>query len=638
MTNNPTPETMLMNLSRITKVLTAHLNTKLTSKLYGLIFLSSIFSATLLTNLDNLAYCNERIRPRAIALSPDKHWAATANRIAGTVSLVSIKDQSLTSEIHLGKEPINLVWLNQTTIVVSLHQDKSLSILNLKNNELRQTQRIKLTAYPYALAWAKGSNRLLVSLHHPDQIVAFDTESWKIVRRYPSGAYPRFLLLSPDEKWFAATSELPAAIRCYDLQNGKILSKQPLHHNAFNLGQPSFLTKERLVVPATINRDFPLTASNISRGWVVNNRLATFNVPHGKSQNQQQMNLDIPGHGVADLTVVGGNSSQDKLVVLSSGAQEAIILKPQEISWPTSHPGDFAPNHLTEKPGILKRIKLGGRPIDLVFLDDDRAIIANEFDDSLQIIDLNDAKLIATISLQTRVSDKNSTTAKAVSRHEFLIMQGERIFFDGKRSRDGWLSCHTCHFDGHTSGQVFDTLNDATYETKKLTLSLHNVSETEPWTWHGWQPDLTEALAKSLHDTMHGRKPITRDHALALTAYAETLQPLSPFEQAPEKQSNIVNQGYNLFRGKAGCSHCHQPPNFTAGQRFGVSRVESASLYHELNPPGLLGLSTRRRFLHHGRAKSLKQVLKLYHRPEDTSGVSLTEQELEILIQFLSVL
>lgn len=621
-----------MNPFPLPRLLIDCFNAKLKVAIFSLTFLCTVLAIAAPVSIENCAYGNERIRPRAIALSPDKLWAATANRMAGSVSLVSISDRSLASETHVGTEPIDLLWLDQTTLVVSLHQEKSLCILKVKSNKLVPTQRIDLTAYPYALACAKKSNRLLVSLHHPDQIVAFDTNTWKITQQYSCGAYPRHLLVSPDEKWFTATSELPAAIQCFDLSSGETLSKQLLHQNAFNLGQPTFLTNNKIVLPATINRDFPLTASNISRGWVVNNRLVTFNVPHGKSLEQKQMNLDVRGHGVADLTATGVNSSQDQLVVLASGAQEALILKPQEISWPTSHPGDFAPNHLAEKPGVLKRIKLNGRPIDLAFLNDNQVIVANEFEDSLQLIDLNSAKLIATISLQ------NSSSKQSLSRHEFLIMQGERIFFDGKRSRDGWLSCHTCHYDGHTSGQVFDTLNDATYDTKKLTLSLHNVTETEPWTWHGWQPDITEALVKSLHDTMHGRDPVTREHALALTAYAETLRPISPYETTPEPLPEIIKQGYDLFKDKAGCSHCHQPPNFTAGQRFGVSRVESASLYHELNPPGLLGLSTRRRFLHHGRANSLKQVLKLYHRPEDTSGVSLTEKELEILIQFLSVL
>ncbi len=575
---------------------------------------------------------SKRIRPRAISVSPDKQWVATANRIAGTVMLVSLQEQRVISEIDLGREPLDIAWLDKNRIAVSLHRDRSVSILSLVQGKLQLIRQVGLPAYPYGMVFAQKARRLLVTLHHPDEIIAIDTETWQSVKHYKAGAYPRFLLLSPDEKWFVATSELPGSIYCFNLKNGKLLSRQILHGKAFNLGKPAFLSPGKIVLPTTINRDFPVTAGNISRGWVVNNRVVTFNVPHGNSLEQRKMNLDIRGHGVADLTVAATNDTQDKLVVLASGAHEAIILKPAGISWPTSDPDDFAPNHLSEKPGLLQRIKLGGRPIDLEFLSDDRAVIANELDDSLQIVDLNNANLLATIPLQSRYSNRK------VSRHEFLIAKGERIFFDGKRSRDGWLSCHTCHFDGHTSGHLFDTLNDATYETKKLTLSLHNVSETEPWTWHGWQPDLTEAIAKSLRDTMHRRQPATREDILALTAYIETLRPISPFKEFPESQPAIVHQGYKLFQNKAGCSNCHQPPNFTAGQRYGVSRVESASIYQELNPPGLLGLSTRRHYLHHGRAHSLKQLLKLYHRPEDTSGETLTEKELNALMAFLSVL
>src|SRR6185436_9074995 len=36
--------------------------------------------------------------------------------------------------------------------------------------------------------------------------------------------------------------------------------------------------------------------------------------------------------------------------------------------------------------------------------------------------------------------------------------RGEALFYDTSLSINGWTSCHSCHPDGHTTGQLADTL------------------------------------------------------------------------------------------------------------------------------------------------------------------------------------
>ncbi|WP_237226848.1 hypothetical protein [Rubinisphaera sp. JC750] len=587
---------------------------------------------------------DDRVRPRAIAISPQQEWIATANRIAGTVSLIEansvLKDASSSNdirpetalsvvELEVGREPVDVAWRHDGSLLVAVHRDHCLKVIEQRpsnsGSHWQVTQTVELPGHPFQLKLLTEHNQLLVSLHHPDSVLRLDAETLEKIDQLETGKLPRYFATDDAESWVAVTCELPGEVWCYSLPNGERISRQEIHNVAFNLGQPAVLNNHQIVLPVTVNRDFPVTESNIARGWVVNNRLVRLNVPAGDVLEQRHMNLDMRGHGVADLTGCFYRPQQNQLIVLSSGAQELLLLDLDRVHWPTGTPEDFAPQHLQEQPGILRRVNVGGRPIDFISLNRAEGLIANELGDSLQKINLDFLQIDQTIGLSK-------------SDHETLIATGERLFFDGHRARDGWLSCHTCHFDGHTSGQVFDTLNDATYETKKLTLSLHNVAETEPWTWHGWQPDLTESMEKSLHDTMHGREPVTRYQAQALLAYCETLKPIAavtPPAVADSRQQQSLQAGRELFFGKAGCSACHEPPLLTSNLRYAVSRVEEHSIYDVFNPPALLGVSSRRRFLHHGRANSLHQVLKLYHRPQETSGVTLTNDEIDNLVNWL---
>ena len=50
--------------------------------------------------------------------------------------------------------------------------------------------------------------------------------------------------------------------------------------------------------------------------------------------------------------------------------------------------------------------------------------------------------------------------------------RGEDLFYDARLSLQGWLSCHSCHTDGHSSGKLADTFSDTTFGTPKRILSL----------------------------------------------------------------------------------------------------------------------------------------------------------------------
>jgi cytochrome c peroxidase len=221
-----------------------------------------------------------------------------------------------------------------------------------------------------------------------------------------------------------------------------------------------------------------------------------------------------------------------------------------------------------------------------------------------------------------------------------LARKGMAIFYDGRRSLDQWYSCHSCHQEGGSNSRPMDTLNDGTNMTFKTVLPLHNVTHTKPWTWHGWQEDLNSAMHKSMTSTMLGPEP-SEDDVKALIAYLEDVKlPPNPFREKDGSLSPAAERGKQVFASsKAGCASCHSGPFFTDGKVHDVGLGSENDHYEGFNTPSLLGVYRRVRLLHHGRARSLEDLLTGLHAPSQVAGEGeLTETELSDLVAYLKSL
>jgi cytochrome c peroxidase len=218
--------------------------------------------------------------------------------------------------------------------------------------------------------------------------------------------------------------------------------------------------------------------------------------------------------------------------------------------------------------------------------------------------------------------------------------RGEAIFFDALRSTDGWYSCHSCHYEGHTNAVTMDTKNDGSFGTYKMVLSLRGIAHTGPWFWHGVQDDLHAALAKSLVDTMQGPQP-TDEEVRQLAAYLETLEaPPNPRRNADGTLSAAAERGKQVFESAAAnCASCHTGPYFSDGGVHDVGLGSAYDKYEGFNTPSLLNVANRARYLHHGRALSLDDLLGDLHSPAKVSNTrELTSQERADLATYLESL
>ncbi len=567
--------------------------------------------------------------PYCVAVAPNGRYAATANHTAGSVSLVDLKNGRVVHEHRCGNGPTDVVWVDDERLLISLRDDDNVALLQLANGRFNTVKTIPVGDEPRGIALHLKSSppRAFVALAGIDQVAVIDLHSQKVIHRIPVGGIPRSLAVSHDGRWLITCCNVPGNVYVHDAVTYKFVSKRSIFDEGFNLGRPIVLPDSSQVVFASpINRTFPVTLNNIEKGWVIDNRLTKLPLPDGKYWQQKQLGLDTRGKAAGDANALAYSPDGKWLVVSCGGSHELLVIDNETLKWPVADPGDFVPHGLLADESALRHVKLGGRPVDVRFLDAKTAIVANYLSNSLQIIDVAAATIVRTISL-------------GGPRPTSFVRRGEAIFFDANRSFDSWFSCHSCHFEGHTGGQTYDTLNDGNYDTYKLVPTLRGVTKTGPWTWHGWQTSLSASVKKSLQTTLSTQNNVTEQDIEAVMAYLTSLKhPPSPHRLPDGGLTKQATRGKRLFAGKAACADCHQGETKTSADTYTVGLESNRYFYREFNPPSLSGLHTRRRFLHDGRADTLQEVLTRHHQPEELSGEKLTAEELADLIAYLKSL
>jgi cytochrome c peroxidase len=382
------------------------------------------------------------------------------------------------------------------------------------------------------------------------------------------------------------------------------------------------------------NRGFATTSGNVDLGWVLGQRLTR--VALDGSEEYATLSLDPRGKAVADAHGAAVSPDGRFLAVSGGGTHEVLLLRAarQRLPFRPGSSRDLIPAELLSGDGRFRRVALGGRPTELAFDADGKTLyVANYLADAVQVVDAEEARLVRTIPLGGPSEPS-------------LVRRGEALFHDGTRSFNQWYSCNTCHSDGHTNGLDFDTLNDgrqdlstAHLRSRKKVPTLRRVTQTAPWTWHGWQKRLEDAMIESFTKSMQGRRP-SEDDVRALVAYLGTLEyPKNPYYTA-DTLSPAARRGEAVFRSaQAACNRCHGGTELTDGKIHMAGLEERDDAYRGYNPPSLRGVYDKDPYLHDGRAKSLQDALSGPHNPEVASGGEpLSKQDLDDLVEYLKTL
>jgi len=384
------------------------------------------------------------------------------------------------------------------------------------------------------------------------------------------------------------------------------------------------------------NRGFATTSGNIDLGWVLGQRLTRVDLD-ASEPTFATISLDPRGKAAADAHGVAIGDDGKLIAVSLGGTHEVMIFRTdrRRLPWRLNGSRDLIQTELLNRDGRFRRVPLGGRPTELAFAPDGKTLyVANYLADAVQIVDAEEARLVRTIPLGG---------PKTLS----LVRKGEILFHAAERSFNQWYTCNTCHSDGHTNGLNFDTLNDgrqdlstAHLRSRKKVPTLRRVTRTGPWTWHGWQEGLDDAMVESFTKSMQGPRP-KAEEVEALVAYLDTLDyPRNPHTDPSGKLSPEAERGKAVYRSsKAACNTCHGGPELTDGKIHVVGLEEHDDAYKGYNPPSLRGTYDKDPYLHDGRSKTLREALSGPHSADAVTGLGeLSEQELSDLVAYLKAL
>jgi DNA-binding beta-propeller fold protein YncE len=565
--------------------------------------------------------------PVDLVLTPDEEWLITANATSGSVSLARVSTGQVVSEVACGEEPTSLaISADGRAVAVAVRRAGDLALFAIDGDKLRATGRVKIGFEPYGVALSQDGKTAYVALSAAAEVAVVDVEKGALVEKIAVGRWPRYLTLTPDGSRLAVGCSGDGGVAVVDTATRKMLYLEKFV--GLNLGQMFPSPDGRYVYfPWITYRDNPITPDNIRRGWVTGSRIGR--VKLDGPARREAITLDPRGKAVGDPHGIGLTLDGKRLVCTGAGTHELLVYKADGLPFQDyGGPGDHIDPDLLEDAERFYRIPLGGRPMAVrASRDNRRVFVANYLANVVQIVDLDSRRVEREIAL--------GATGRPT-----LARQGEAIFYDAARSLDQWYSCSTCHYDGGTNSVAMDTNNDGTPFSFKTVLSLRNAAKTGPWTWHGWQKELPDAMRKSLIDTMRGPEP-SDDDVRAMVAYIQTLsEPASSHREADGKLSPAAERGQRVFASdRARCAQCHSGPMATDGEIHDVGLGEKRDRYDGYNTPSLVGVHNRVRLLHDGRARTLEEVLTGDHSPPRASGgEALTPEELADLVAYLKML
>jgi DNA-binding beta-propeller fold protein YncE len=560
--------------------------------------------------------------PVDLVLTPDEKWLLTANQTSDSVSLVRLSNGLAVSEIACGKHPAAIALTpDGRRALVSATYSGQLHVLAIDGEHLRAAGSIRLGFEPRGIAVSPDGKLAYVALTAANMVAAVDLDRLKVTARIAVGRWPRTLALTRDGTRLAVGASGDGGISvvdtqaCVKLYDSKFVGLNIGHLQASADGKFAYF-------PWMVYADRPITSGNIREGWVLGNRVARIRLD-GPAR-REALALDPRGRAVADPHGIALSPDERWLVMSAGGTHELVVFRLTDLPLREDGPGDHLKGEIASDSDRFFRIPLGGRPLGLRFdRAGERVFVANYLANAVQIVSLADRRVERTIEL-------GGPTEPSLAR------RGEAIFYDAMRSADGWYSCHSCHYEGDTNAVTMDTKNDGSFGTYKMVLSLRNSRHTGPWFWHGRANDFHAALRKSLTDTMQGPAP-TDDDVAALATFLEAMPlPESSHRQGSELSAEAL-RGKKVFDGaEAGCAACHRGPYLTDGEIHDVGLGSEHDVYRGFNTPSLLGIGNRVRYLHHGRAESLDDLLTDLHSPAKVSGTrELTSEERADLIAYL---
>ena len=467
-----------------------------------------------------------------------------------------------------------------------------------------------------------------------DSVILTDLNAGSAVAGIPAGRQPVAVALSPDEAWAVVSNHLPegaatdpdqaACVTIIDLERRTVAARVHLPAGASNVREVTISPDgSHAYVVHTVGRT-QLPTTQVERGWINTNALSAIDL--NTRERVATVLLDALLEGAADPWGLAIAPDGSRLWITLAGVHQLVTIDLPGLSALLQRRTAGLENDLAAlyAAGIIQRRRLPGNgPRGLAVSPDGRTLaVAMYFSGQVVLLNADDGNVRAVIELP----DQPAADAARM---------GERVFHDASFSKQGWLSCATCHSDARVDAQNWDLLNDGLGNPKNARSLLWSY-KTPPMMSLGVRATMEAASAAGFrHIAFQG---ISERELGDVFAYLRSLEPEpSPYRSADGPRARQIERGRALFEGdRVGCARCHPGPLFTDLNRYDVGTRGTLDRAAAFDTPTLVELWRTGPYLHDGSAATLHEVLVERNR-NDLHGATtqLSEEEIADLLAYL---
>jgi YVTN family beta-propeller protein len=573
-------------------------------------------------------------------ITPDGTRLIVANSDNGTVTVVDTRAARVLHEVTVGEKLEGVTWIgNGPLAIATVYNEAWLAFVDTDSG--RVVGKISVPVEPYGIVANRAGTRAWVSHEYPGLVSEVDLASRRVVGSHQVGDFVRGIALSPDERRLYVTEFYTAILRAVDLPDGsykvvdswKGQSRDNLCRNVvLHPRRPkAYLShvRSRIDVAQGSGSIFPhlsicdlVSPTDGKRRRTV--ALDTYNNVHVVTNPWEAA---ISPDGTRLYTIYAGTNDMNVSRVVDDDYQEVERI-------------DFA-------------IPTGQNPRAIRVSPDGKTVyIYNALDFSVSFHDAQSMQKRAEVRVCQPPKNPEWVRGKILFNTALSPMTSRH-----------WIACSSCHPDGHTDGRVWQNP-----EGLRKTTSLFGLAHTHPLHWSADRDEVQDfeytirgPLMQGpglLHGSIKPKKGFEKtelDEHLAgrskdldaLAVYCNSFEfTLSPHIPAPGKLFPAAERGKRLFFSKeVGCSSCHSGPYYTDSsleKPFKLHDVGTGShdpsekMGPSYDTPTLLGVYRTAPYLHHGKPRTLQEVLTTYNKQDKHGKTSqLKPDDIEDVVAFL---
>lgn len=559
----------------------------------------------------------------SMAIATDGNLVMTVNPDSGSVSAIDTATDTLIAEIPVGKDPRCVAFSpDDRQAFVTSREGATLTIIDTAT--LRVRMIVATDGEPYGVVIAPSGNVAYVAsaAQNAIDVIRISGDQARIVSRIIVGPKPKGLALSSDGSTLFVTHFLSGDVTLVSTSTWRVTQ-------VIATGTDSNMVQKIAIHPGNHRAYLPHLRSNTTNSFLLFDNtvfpvVSVLDVDYDRLAPTERVDLSIGAVSVNMPVDVAFSEDGARLYSVNMGSADLAVVDLQARA-------------------RTALIDVGDAPIGIVISADGRkAYVNNSLSDDVSVVDLE----------KLRVTNRIPVTRSPLPA---LIHRGKVLFFSSHRtdvSRDHWMSCASCHFDGEQDGRTWKFPSGP-----RNTTSLRGVADTLPLHWSADRDEIqdfeftirtlqagTGLIAvgepnQELSAPNAGRSPDLD----ALAAYVLSL-PAKPSPYAGD-----VDRGRAIFnRPEVGCATCHVGNQYTdstlAAAPFILHDVGTGDGAEErlgaaFDTPSLRGIWDTAPYLHDGSAPTLRDVL-VTRNPRDRHGRTsqLSEAEISDLIAFLKSL